>query len=62
MHNSKKLEVLILKAHEREKVSDSYITPIINLYNTELTLEESKQLNLGLEYSFVNKIKILKNA
>ena len=41
----------------REKDSDSYKTPIINLSNIKLTLEESKQLNLGLEYSFVDKNK-----
>ena len=35
---NKKLEVLISKAHKREKVSDSYKTPIINLSNIELTL------------------------
>ena len=46
---NKNLEVLTSKAHKREKVSDSYKTPIINLSNIELTLEESKQLNLGLE-------------
>ena len=28
------------KAHKKEKVSGSYITPIINLANTELTLED----------------------
>ena len=54
---NKKLEVLISKAHKRGKVSDSYKTPIINLSNIKLTLEESKQLNLGLEYSFVDKNK-----
>ena len=59
---NKKLQVSISKAHKREKNSDSYKTPIINLSNTELTLEESKQLNLGLEYSFVDKKKILKNS
>ena len=52
---NKKLQVLISKAHKREKISDSYKTPIINLSNTDLTLEESKQLNLGREYSFVDK-------
>ena len=57
---NKKLEVLISKAHKRGKVSDSYKTPIINLSNIKLTLEESKQLNLGLEYSFVDKNKIIK--
>ena len=46
---NKNLEVLTSKAHKREKVSDSYKTPIINLSNIELTLEESKLLNLGLE-------------
>ena len=59
---NKKLQVLISGAHKTGKVSDSYITPIINLSNAELTLEESKQLNLGLDYSFVDKIKILKNT
>ena len=54
---NKKLEVIISKAHKREQVSDSYKTPIINLSSTELTLEESKQLSLGLEYSFVDKNK-----
>ena len=39
----------------REKISDSYKIPIINLSNIALTSEESKQLNLGLEYSFVDK-------
>ena len=57
----KKLEVLISKVHKREKVSDSYKTPIINLSNIELALEESKQLNLGLEYSVVNKNRNIKN-
>ena len=52
---NKKLGVLISKAHMREKISDSYKTLIINLSNIALTLEESKQLNLGLEYSFVDK-------
>ena len=52
-HCFKKLEVLISKARKRENISDSYKTPIINLSNIELTSEESKQLNLGLEYSFV---------
>ena len=52
-----KLEVLMSKAHKRGKVSNSYKTPIINLSNIELILEESKQLNLCLEYSFVNKNK-----
>ena len=52
---NKKLGVLISKAHMREKISDSYKTLIINLSNIELTLKESKQLNLGLEYSFVDK-------
>ena len=56
----KKLEVLISKTHKRENVSDSYKTPIINLSNIGLTLEESKQLNLGLEYSFVDKNKNIK--
>ena len=28
--------------------------------NTELALEESKQLNLGLEYNFVDKNKNIK--
>ena len=37
---NKEVEVLILKAHKRENVSDSYKTPIINLSNIELTLEE----------------------
>ena len=46
---SKKIEVLISKAHKSEKISDNYKTPIINKSNIELTLEESKQLNLGLE-------------
>ena len=58
---NKKLEVLISKAHKREKVSDSYKTPIINLPNIKLTLKESKQLNLGLEFSFVDKNKDIKN-
>ena len=57
---NKKLEVLISKAHKREKVSGSYKTPFINLSHIELTLEESKQLNLGLEYSFVDKNKNIK--
>ena len=57
---NKKLQVLISKAHKREKISDSYKTPIINLSNTDLTLEESKQLNLGREYSFVDKNKNIK--
>ena len=52
---NKKLGVLISKAHMREIISDSYKTLIINLSNIALTLEESKQLNLGLEYSFVDK-------
>ena len=56
----KKLEVLISKTHKRENVSDSYKAPIINLSNIGLTLEESKQLNLGLEYSFVDKNKNIK--
>ena len=55
-----KLELLMSKARKREKVSDSYKTPIINLSNIELILEESKQLNLCLEYSFVNKNKNIK--
>ena len=46
---NKNLEVLTSKAHKRENVSDSYKTAIINLSNIELTLEKSKQLNLGLE-------------
>ena len=54
---NKKLEVIISKAHKREQVSDSYKTPIINLSNIELILEESKQLSPGLEYSFVDKNK-----
>ena len=33
----KKLKVLISKAHKKGKVSDCYKTPIINLYNIELT-------------------------
>ena len=55
LSENKKLGVLISKAHMREKISDSYKTLIINLSNIELTLKESKQLNLGLEYSFVDK-------
>ena len=55
LSENKKLGVLISKAHMREKISDSYKTLIINLSNIALTLEESKQLNLGLEYSFVDK-------
>ena len=54
---NKKLDVLISKAHKREKFPDSYKTPVINLPNIQLTLEESKKLNLGLEYSFVKKNK-----
>ena len=54
------MEVLISKAHKRENVSDSYKTPIINLSSIEFTLEESKQLNLCLEYSFVDKNKNVK--
>ena len=42
---------------QRKKISDSYKTLIIDLSNTELTLEESRQLNLVLEYSFVDKTK-----
>ena len=57
---NKKLEVLVSKAHKREKLSGSYKTPIINLSNNKLTLEESKQLNLGLEYSFIDKNKNIK--
>ena len=57
---NKKLEVLISKAPKREKVSDSYKTPINNSSTIELILEESKQLNLGLEYSFVDKNKNIK--
>ena len=52
-HCFKKLEVLTSKVRKRENISESYKTPIINLSNIELTSEESKQLNLGLEYSFV---------
>ena len=55
LSENKKLGVLISRAHMREKISDSYKTLIINLSDIELTLEESKQLNLGLEYSFVDK-------
>ena len=55
LSENKKLGVLISKSHMREKISDSYKTLIINLSNIELTLKESKQLNLGLEYSFVDK-------
>ena len=45
----KKLEALISKARKREKISDSYQIPIINSSNTKLALEESNQLNIGLE-------------
>ena len=57
---NKKLEVLISRANKRENVSDSYKTTIINLSNVELTLEESKQLIVGLEFSFVDKNKNIK--
>ena len=57
---NKKLQVLISKAHKREKVSDSFKTPIINLLNIEVTLEESKQLNTGLEHRSVHKNKNIK--
>ena len=60
LSENKKLGVLISKAHMREKISDSYKTLIINLSNIELTLKESKQLNLGLEYSFVDKYTNIK--
>ena len=57
---NKKLEVLISKTIKRENVSDSYETPIIDLSNIGLILEESKQLNLDLEYSSVDKNKNIK--
>ena len=41
-------------------IKHSYKTPILNLSNINLTLEDSKQLNLGLEYSFVDKNKNIK--
>ena len=62
LSEKKKLGVLISKAHMREKFSDSYKTLIINLSNIELTLKELKQLNLGLEYSFVHKNKNIKKV
>ena len=49
--------VLQTKVHKTEKTSDSYKAPTINLSNIELILEESAQLNLGLEYNFVDKKK-----
>ena len=58
---NKKLEVLISRATKRENASDNYKTTIINLSNIELTLEESKQLILGLEFSFFEKNKNIKN-
>ena len=53
--------MLQTKVHKTEKTSDSYKAPTINLSNIELIFEESAQLNLGLEYNFVDKKKILKN-
>ena len=58
---NKKLEVLISRATKRENASDNYKTTIINLSNIGLTLEESKQLILGLEFSFFEKNKNIKN-
>ena len=51
-----------MKSSQERKNYDSYETPIINLSNTELTLEESKELNLGLECSFVDKNRNTKNC
>ena len=53
---NKKLKKLI-----RNNTSASiYKVPIMNLYNYELSDIESKELEMGLEYSFVDKNKRLK--
>ena len=61
LSENKKLAVLVSRAHMREKILDSYKTLIINLSDIELTLEESKQLNLVWNVALSTKIQILKN-
>ena len=57
LYVTSRLAHVCLFTNKEKKISDSYKTPIIDLSNTELTLEESRQLNLVLEYSFVDKTK-----
>ena len=46
----------------KNKSSESnYSTPLINLSYIELTSNEANQLKLGLEYSFTDKNKHIKN-
>ena len=46
---------------KNKSTESNYSTPLINLSYIELTSNEANQLKLGLEYSFTDKNKYIKN-